>query len=99
MAAGIAIGMGLALSTFKWRSMTMMRQFETGTQSKHSRVDYRNSPGSKYEVRYLMRLGSLSHSEAADLISRHDGDRCAINAELIARRRSAQSLLLPLSPM
>lgn len=77
----------------------MMHQFRTRTFSKSTRIDYRSAPRSTYEIPYLMRLGNLGYSEAADLISRHDGDRCAINAELIARRRSARSLSLPLGPM
>jgi len=66
----------------------MMHQFETSTCSKSARVDCRKQP-SRYEVRYLMRLGKLGYTEAADMISRHDGNRYAINAELIARRRTA----------
>jgi hypothetical protein len=82
-----AAGPEFARQLPKWRSVMVMHQIETSARSKHARIDYRSSRRSRYEIPYLMMLGNLSYGEAADLISRHDGDRHAINAELVARRR------------
>jgi hypothetical protein len=68
--------------------MMAMHQFETRTRSKTTRIDYRQAPRNTYEIPFLMRLGNLSYSEAAELIATHHGDRHAINAALIARRRT-----------
>jgi hypothetical protein len=79
--------MELATSISIWRSTNMMPQFRTRILSKSTKIDYRTAPRSTYEIPFLMKLGNLGYSEAADLISRHNGNRHEINAELIARRR------------
>jgi hypothetical protein len=42
-----------------------------------------------YRLPYLMKLGGIGEDEALALIARYKGDRDAINAELVARKRRA----------
>ena len=69
----------------------MMTQYGTVSRENSLRGVQAWRLGKKpYEVRYLMKLGALSHAEATALIARHAGDTFEINAELFARRRAAQ---------
>lgn len=77
---------GLQIDFQKMEVDDYMPQFRTHTPAKSTRIDYRTAPRNTYEIPFLMKLGNLSYSEAADLVSRHDGNRHEINAELIARR-------------
>lgn len=69
----------------------MMTQYGTAARENSLRGVPAWRLGKKpYEVRYLMKLGNLSHTEATALIAKHAGGTFEINAELFARRRAAQ---------
>ena len=68
----------------------MMTQYGTVSRENSLRGTAWRLGKRPYDVRYLMKLGALSHAEATVLIARHAGDTFEINAELFARRRAAQ---------
>jgi len=69
----------------------MMRQDETTAPKAATRSvpEWRLNKRA-YEIPYLMKLGDISRQEAMALVTKHNGDRDEITAELFSRRARSQ---------